>query len=122
MQAIKGLSKQWGQDIEVNGKQVEVRVTVNVYYDDHFDLDWDFESDEDRKQVESQIERGILNPVVIQVDSHIEGHLFGFDSLSGCLIQLTDAQVDEIVQGHGMVENSLDDAKKALQDFLKTVA
>lgn len=119
---IKKLSRQWGQDIEVNGKQIEVRVTVNVYYHDYFELDMDFESEDEKRDLERKIERGQISPVMIQVESHIDGYMFGLDSLGGCLIELNESEIDSYLNDYAMVQNSLDDCKKNLESFLKKVS
>lgn len=118
---IKDFCRQWPQDIEINKKLVEVRVTVNVYYDDDFDLNCDFENEEEKTRIIRQIERGLLTPVFVQVESHIEGRLFGLSSLGSNLIESKESEIDSILNDHNLVEESLEDAKKAVKEFLKKV-
>ena len=101
---IKELSQQWGQDIEVNGKQIEVRVTIEVSYDECFDI-----SDYD------------LTPVAIKVLGHIDGYLFGFDTIGGVLMS-GKQDIDDAVKDYDMVNNCLEDTKTNLIAFLKKVS
>lgn len=115
---IKELSQQWGQDIEVNGKQIEVRVTIEVSYDECFDLS-DFE-EQDQLFLTKKIDNYKLTPVFIQVLGHIDGHLFGIDSIGGVLMS-GKQDIDIIVKECGMVNNCLEDVKTNLISFLKKV-
>lgn len=116
---FKELTQQWGQDIEVNGKTIEVRVTVEVSYDELFDL-IDFEP-EDRVALGEKIDKGQLAPVTVQILGHIDGHMFGIDSLSGVLME-SKQDIDDTIKAYSMIDNCLEETKKELINFLKKVS
>lgn len=117
---IKELSQQWRQDIEVNGKQIEVRVTIEVSYDECFYLSDFEEQEQDQQLLAKKIDNYELAPVFIQVLGHIDGHLFGIDSIGGVLMS-GKQDIDITVKECDMVNNCLEDVKTNLISFLKKV-
>lgn len=115
---FKELTQQWGQDIEVNGKKIEVRVTIKVSYDEYFNLSV-FE-EQYQQLIAKKIDKNELTPAFIQVLGHIDGHLFGIDSIGGVLMS-GKQDIDDTVEDYDMVNNCLEDVKTNLISFLKKV-
>lgn len=115
---IKELTEQTSRVIMVLNKEVEVRVTIEVSYDDYFNAN-DFEP-VDRELLQSKIDSYTITPVVIRVLGHVEGHLFGIELLGGVLME-NKSDIDGVIKEYDMIDRCLEDTKTELIKFLKKV-
>lgn len=110
----KLFSKLKTETLTFNGKNLEVNVLVEAFYD------WDYDASMDDDETIEKIENGSLTLAVIIVTASFEG-VEGSDSLGGCLIG-KERDVLEYAQDHDMVANALKELENNLTSLMEKLA